>query len=163
MEKKKIVKNDEEQNFDERPCYLVKVPTSVAKSEEIILFADKIEIESGIICFIVEENNIDNIILALTPGNIKYFYMVDPDDLSPLGIHRWQGVTGISKIIDQEMVEKAVKKALYENTDFVDVMDYITASLTKRDEIIAEKVIAENVIVEPVKEIVETEKVTSVE
>jgi len=148
MEKKKLLKENAENTTEERPCYLVKVPPSVCKSEEIILFADKILIDSGIICFIVEENDVDNIILALTPGNIKYFYMVDPDDLSPLGIHRWQGITGISKIVDQEMVNKAVKKALYENTDFVDVMDYITDSLSKREEVIAETVISENIVTE---------------
>lgn len=166
MEKKKLITSEEvdDTSKEEKPCYLVKVPPSVCKSEEVILFADKVMFEGGIVCFIVEdENEIDQPVLALTPGNIKFFYRVDPSDLSPLGIHRWQGVTGIRHIIDQEMVDKAVKRALYENTDFVEVMDYITDSLTKRDEVIAEKVITENVFPEAVKEVRETEKVTPTE
>lgn len=166
MEKKKLLRSNGDEEIidqidsDERPCYLIKVPSSVCKSEEIILFADKITIESGVTCFIVEEDDVDHIVLCLTPGSIRYFYMVDPDDLSPLGIHRWQGITGISKIVDQDMVNKAVKKALYENTDFVEVMEYITDSLTKREEEIVETIITENVIVEETKEEVKEEAKT---
>ena len=124
---------------------MVKVVPSIAKSEEVILFADKIAIESGTITFIIEDDEGQDIpILSLAAGNWKVFYLVDPDDgYAPAGIHRWQGVTGIKHIYDQEMIDKAVKKALTENEEFTEVMTFIMDAITKREEEIAESVLQE--------------------
>lgn len=130
-----------------KKCYMIKVPASVCKAEEIIIFADKILIDNGSVAFMIEENDEDIITLFLSADNVKSFYLVDPDDgFSSMGIHRWQGITGIKHIYDQEMVNKAVEKALGQNDKFQELLLYIVDSIESKQEEIVTEIIEENII-----------------
>ena len=146
MEKKNL--STGENTVENKKCYMVKVPSSICKAEEIILFADKILIENGSVAFIIEtEEQEDIIVLFLSAGNIKTFYLVDPDDgFSSIGIHRWQGVTGIRHILDQEMVNKAVEKSLGQNEKFQELISFIVESVEEKQEEIIQEIIGENVV-----------------
>lgn len=134
MAKAQLIKKEPSVKDYGENLYYVKVPESVSKEKEILVYADNYSISgNGDLYFYMRDNNeeIDFIeTFVLASGNWKWCYQVHEIGQYPVSIHRWKGVCEIRTIEKEsekevivelppniELTSEEIEKAIMEETN----------------------------------------------
>jgi hypothetical protein len=115
MSKVQLTKRESSAKDHGANLYYVKVPQSISKEYEILIYADRMTVgEDGTLFFITKDNKneIENVTLVLSPENWKFAYEASENGQYPVSVSRWKGVAEIRVIEKEPEIIKEVELPL---------------------------------------------------